>query len=963
VSNQFGLNGHNMLYINNGKLGFIEQSEGYGLNFSGLSTQAAFFDYDHDGDLDCYLLNHSKKPHSNVVDTSNRRKYDPVFGDKMYRNELSAGQQKFTDVSAQAGIYQSSLGYGLGLAVADFNNDGWEDIYVGNDFHENDYYYLNNHNGTFREAGAQHFKHYSRFSMGNDAADFNNDGQMDMLTLDMLPPDEKTLKTYGSDENPNMYKMKLAMNGYQNQYSRNCLQRNNGNGVSYSDMALMANVSATDWSWCPLFADFDNDGVKDLFVSSGIVKRPVDLDYIQFVSAMQQNKGLDKTDKFDEETIAKMPDGSSHPFFFKGNGQQGFGDVSAEWGTEKLKGYSNGSAYADLDNDGRLDMVINCIDAPAIILKNNTPSSSHITVSMQGDSLNTKGIGAKVWAFAKGRMQYQQLMPTRGFQSASEPRLHFGLDSAAMLDSLLVVWPNHHFQWLKNIPANKPITLKAREASGIFNYEQWFPQLAPLLQDVTVSSGINWRHQENEYVDFNRQYLIPHAQSTRGPKVAVADVNNDGLQDFYVCGARGQMGALMLQTAGGKFVPAATTAFAPNARCEEVAAVFADINGDAKPDLYVVSGGNEWDDGAAELADHLYLNMGGGNFSEATGAIPSLLANKSCVAAADADKDGDIDLFVGGLANAAAYGLPQSSYLLLNNGKGVFERAPESIINLTKIGLVTAAAFADIDGDNLPELLVTGEWMPLRIYKSNNGKFTASEVPNSTGLWQTLQVADVNNDNKPDVLAGNWGHNTKLHAGKNGPVKLYVKDFDKNGTTEQIMAYTINGKEYTFLAKDELERALPVLKKAYLTYSEVAGQTVQYMFYDLFKDFLEQKAETLSSSVFMNKGNGQFDMVPLPSELQMAPLFSFSNKSAENWMLAGGNFYGTVPYEGRYDAMLPTVFAFHLPNKNLNIVGSLPAINGEVRDAQWITVNGKSALLLARNNAPLLLLQKIVNNK
>ena len=537
----------------------------------------------------------------------------------------------------------------------------------------------------------------------------------------------------------------------------------------------------------------------------------------------------------------------------------GFKDVSNEWGTGNMKGYFNGAAYADLDNDGNLDLVINQINAPAVVLKNNAPKKNFLSISFKGDRHE------QIWNWSEGlfvgtresfrqlEMQYQELMLTRGFQSSSDTRLHFGLDSINTIDSLLIVWPDQKFQVLKNITVNKQLTVSQKDAAGVFNYHIFFPEKKEILENITSQIKCNWKHKENDFNDFDVQYLIPHKESTRGPKIAVGDVNKDGLDDFYACGAKGQPGVLMIQQKDGSFKETDTALFAKFAICEDVDAVFFDANGDGYPDLLVVSGGNEPQvNSPLLLQDRLYLNDGKGHFTKKKDFFVQKLYNKSCVAVADIDHDGDMDIFIGTLANTMAneFGMPVTSYLLLNDGKGKFDVATFNTIQLSDIGTVTSAAFADVNHDGWPDLIVTGEWMPVKIFMNNHGKFTETDIPNSTGLWQTLQIADVNGDGYPDILAGNWGHNSKLWSGKNGPLKLYVKDFDNNGHKEQIMCYTIDGQEYTFLAKDELERALPVLKKAYERYDEVAGKTVQYMFYDLFKDYTELKGRSFGLFLF-----------------------------------------------------------------------------------------------------------------
>lgn len=948
--------GRNELFINNRNGTFTERAHEYGLDIEGFNTQAVFFDYDHDGDMDVFIVNHSVHSNESYGDSSMRRIKSAFSGDKLLRNDNG----KFVEVTQQAGIFSSVVGYGLNVMIGDMNNDGWDDIYVSNDFHENDYYYLNNRDGTFTEGNRQAFGHESRFSMGSDIADINNDGWPDLVTLDMLPPQEALLKTSSGDDPLSIFQFKLKY-GYHYQYSRNCLQLNTGGGRRFSDIALYAGVSATDWSWSPLIADFDNDGHKDIFITNGIQRRPNDLDFIKFFSSGKAP---------DRQTIQKMPPGKTTNYMFRSTDSLVFADKTREWGFDH-PAFSNGAAYADLDNDGDLDLVVNTVNSEAMIYRNNGTPGHYLDIQLTGPPSNPLAIGAKVILKNNGELQLDHLTPTHGFESSCLQYLHFGLGSHTTVDTLQVIWPDGASQLLTHINANQRLTLNYRDAKP--DQPLLLPSMptAPLLTNITDSIAFPGQRIPSGYNDFDRQPLLPHQLSTRGPKLAVADINGDGLDDLFICGNSRQPGSLFLQLPSGKFQPVNQPLFQADAICEDADAVFFDANGDGHPDLVVVSGGNQYLDGSAALTDRLYINDGKGNFHKGP-ALPVIPENKSVVVAADIDGDGDIDLFIGGSSVTDHYGEAPLSYLLLNDGRGNFTRAEEAKApGLAHIGMVTAATFTDIDKDGWPDLVIAGEWMPITVFKNQHGRLqnitTELGLQHTTGWWTTIRTADLNGDGWEDLLAGNWGENSKLHASPAAPLKLYCGDFDGNGRSDQLLAVARDGSYYPFLSKDELERHMPsLIRKKYNSYSGFAGQTIDQVFGSRLDKATLLQAQTLSSLLLMNTGRGGYSLSLLPKEAQWSPIFTFLpadiDHDGHTDIIAAGNFYGVSPYEGRYDASYGTLLLGRQASPAAPGPSLVPTpmsrsgllLDGEIRDSKIIRTMTGPVFVFSRCDSPLL---------
>ncbi|HVF81691.1 MAG TPA: VCBS repeat-containing protein, partial [Flavisolibacter sp.] len=950
---------------------FEDQAAIYGLDFSGFSTQAAFFDYDNDGDPDIFLLNHSVHQNNNFRPREVfKGTYDSLSGDRIFRNDLNAplpivgkGSESngyFTDVTKQTGINSTAISYGLGISIADINLDGYPDIYIGNDFHENDYLYINQKNGTFKEEGEQRFMHTSQYSMGVDVADINNDAYPEIISMDMLPSDPYILKRSLGEDSYDLFHEKIGM-GYSYQFTRNNLQYNRRNGM-FSEIGLYSGIAATDWSWAPLWMDFDNDGLKDLFISNGIPKRMNDIDYVNFVSSgeVQQKITNDDMQGKDMSLIEKFPEIKIPNKFFRNRDGLSFDDQSAVISGD-LPSFSNGAAYADFDNDGDLDIVVNNIDDPVLLYQNKTNDSadrSFVMLTFKGEEQNKNAIGAKVILFSGSQVRTYENYPAKGFLSSMVTPLHIGLENAKV-DSAFVVWPDRSFQKISFTTDSSSQTLTYQKGLPLFDFTlltQRYLNTTSNVTDITAETGLNFLHTENRFGEFDREPLLPRMMSTEGPAIAVADVNKDGLEDVYVGSSRDHKSAVFLQQSSGKFLPTSQPVLDADSIYENTDACWADVNNDGNIDLIVASGGNEFYGTDFHNTPRIYLNDGKAKFSKLLNPFGALYMTASCISPNDFNGDGYVDFCIGSRAVPWAYGEVPKSYLFLNNKNGTFSDVTATHAKeLSQVGFVTRSLWFDIDKDGDSDLLLSLEWDGIVAFVNNHGTFTKKMLSDKKGWWNFILPCDVDGDGNIDLLAGNLGRNSRLKASAEKPVRLYYNDFDGNGKKEQVLSYYVGSKEIPFATKAELEKQMPFLKKKFLYAEDFAKSSLTEIFG---KEQIAKAgvfvADYFSNAVLINKGGLTFETRDLPAEAQFTSLKDAvvvdANGDNKPDILLAGNYYDNNIEMGRYDADFGTL----LINKGAGNFSGSPlngiAIKGQVRRVKPIKIGKQAAYVLARNN-------------
>ncbi len=972
----------NKLYINMGVTGdgniptFSEQSAKYGLDLSDCSTQAVFFDYDHDGDLDMYLLNHYPASYPSDKTIAQLMQTDGgVADDRLMRNDNG----HYTDISKQAGIIQNRMEYGLGVSVADLNNDGWPDIYVSNDYTGKDHLYMNAKNGTFKDEILKATGHISFFAMGNDIADINNDGWLDMMAVDMMGDTNYEIKTSMSGMNPKRFNQAVNL-GLHHQYMYNTLQLNSGvlgnnKTPQFSEIAQIAGVAKTDWSWGPLFFDMDNDGLQDLFVSNGIKRDFRNNDFVNYVNKKQDS--IREAQKFDAENyitdlLDKMPTRKKENYFFKNNGDLTFTKMNKVWDQDGTLTSSNGAAYADLDNDGDLDLVVNNIDDPAFILKNNAVElglGHYLAIKLNGAQANRDGIGARVTVISGKKHQIQELFFTRGFVSAKGRGLNFGLgkDSIATVE---IQWPDGNYQTFEHVAADQLLTLnydKSQKAKPSQDQSAEHP-----LFEKTTSSGLDYQHTENEFDDYKRESLLPHKMSQEGPALAVGDINGDSLKDLYIGAASGFSGKIYIQKQNGIFVESNNVMLQQAAIFEDVASLFFDADGDGDLDLYVVSGGNENNEGSPLLRDRLYINNGKGEFSYAKSALPKLAISGSCVKVADYDNDGDLDLFIGARQVPGKYPASAKSYLLQNNtdnGTIKFDLPTGTLKNeWDGAGMVTDAVWIDLNKDSFPDLVMAGEWMPIRVFINNAGKdFTekteAYGLKDSNGWWFSLAVGDIDGDGDLDLVAGNLGLNFKYHASPDRPFEVYASDFDSNGTNDIVLGYYDDKELFPLRGRQCSSEQMPFIKKKFPTYDAFGKAAITDIFnQEQLENAIHLKAKTFASILLKNEGSN-FKVEKLPNEAQLSSintiLIDDFDDDGNNDILLAGNLYGAEVETPRADASHGLLLKGDGKGNFLPLPAEKSGLNlrGEVKSATSIKIKNVQSIVFAKNQDSLEILE------